>query len=206
MSNDDEIPNWFLWLIEHFGMTILAIAGLLILAFGGAVYIDHRLTDLETQLTSTPPRSFRPPDLKQYDPGEVQADTWTNRHLVYVPVYSHIYYQGGRPYPLETTLSIRNVDPKRPIYIDSVEYYDTSGKLAKTEVDRLIKMKPLETIEFLVEQRNSAGGSGANFLVRWMAPGEVHKPLIETVMVGTAGTQGISFGRTGIEVTPNKEN
>ncbi|MEM0926474.1 MAG: DUF3124 domain-containing protein [Planctomycetota bacterium] len=37
-------------------------------------------------------------------------------------------------------------------------------------------------------------------MVRWGAESDVNRPLIETVMVGTAGTQGISFGRTGIEL------
>ena len=206
MAKNDEIPNWFLWLLEHFGSAILVVVSLIAVAFGGAYYIDSRLDGIESQLAYTPPRSYVPPNLDDYDAGEKKVEELTNWHLVYVPVYSHIYYQGGRPYPLETTLSIRNVDPAVPIYLESVQYYDTSGKLAKTDVDRLIKLDALDTLEFLVEQRNSIGGSGANFLVRWLSDSDVNPPMIETVMVGTSASQGFSFARSGVEITENGDS
>ena len=201
MSKKDEIPNWLLWLVEHCGLAIIVALALLVVAFGGAYYVDNRLDGIESRLNDTPPRSYVPPNLDDYDAGGKTVSELTNRHLVYVPVYSHIYYQGGRPYPLETTLSIRNVDPVVPIYIESVQYYNTLGKLAKTDVDRLIKLDSLETVEFLVEQRNSVGGSGANFLVRWSSDPGANPPMIETVMVGTSASQGISFARSGVEIT-----
>ncbi len=34
---------------------------------------------------------------------------------------------------------------------------------------------------------------GANFLVEWTADGLVSPPVIETVMLGTGGAQGVSF-------------
>ena len=47
---------------------------------------------------------------------------------VYVPIYSHIYSGvKGRPFDLAATLSIRNTDPKYPISLVSVEFYDTDG-------------------------------------------------------------------------------
>jgi len=124
--------------------------------------------------------------------------------VVYVPVYSHVYYQGGSPYQLETTLSIRNTDLDQAIYLNSVDYFDTSGKLVKTYLDRPIRLRPLQTIEFLVERRDSSGGSGANFLVAWLSELQVDKPLVEAIMVGTAGTQGICFARTGIQISGGK--
>ena len=133
--------------------------------------------------------------------GNVVLDELPVRQLVYVPVYSHVYYQGGSPYSLETTLSIRNTDFDEAVYLKSVKYFDTSGKLVKTHLDRAIKLAPLQTIEFLVERQDSSGGSGANFLVEWWAERQVDKPVIEAVMVGTVGTQGICFGRTGIEIS-----
>ena len=35
--------------------------------------------------------------------------------------------------------------------------------------------------------------SGANFIVRWEASEEVYEPVVEAVMLATAGMQGISF-------------
>ncbi|KAA5543027.1 DUF3124 domain-containing protein [Roseiconus nitratireducens] len=204
-NKQEEIPEWFLWLGENFGKVLLLVVLLLGLLFGVAYYIEHRLSGIESQLTYVPPRSYQPPDLSQYDSGDVTPDQLADRHLVYVPVYSHIYYEGGSPYPLETTLSIRNVSPSKPIYVSSVQYFDTSGKLARRYVDQLIKLAPLETIEFLVERHDSSGGSGANFLVDWRSDSKVDAPLIETVMVGVVGPQGIGFGKQGIEVTPDSE-
>ena len=62
------------------------------------------------------------PQTSEYPVGEVQADDLSVRQLVYVPIYSHAYYQGGAPYLLESTLSIRNVDPKKPVYLSYVKY------------------------------------------------------------------------------------
>jgi hypothetical protein len=53
------------------------------------------------------------------------------------------------------------------VYVSAVEYYDTDGKLSKKPVDQLIKLDPLQTIEFLVERHDVTGGSGANFIVEW---------------------------------------
>jgi hypothetical protein len=117
---------------------------------------------------------------------------------MYVPVYSHVYFDGGRPFLVETTLSIRNTDVSQPIYVRSVKYYNTAGKLSHTYVDQLVRVDPLETIEFLVEKRDTKGGSGANFIVEWMADDEeIDRPLIESVMVGIGGSQAICFSRSG---------
>ena len=65
-------------------------------------------------------------------------------------------------------------------------------------MDRLIRLGPLATIEFLVEAQDTTGGSGANFIVEWVATEDIDEPLIEAIMVGFSGTQGISFSRTGV--------
>jgi hypothetical protein len=201
MANNQKFPNWFLWIWEYFPILLVGALLLAMAVLGATVYVGSRLSEIEDQLAYAPPRSYQPPNLDDYSPGEMTIEQLRNRHQVYVPAYSHIYYQGGSAYALETTLSIRNVDSSQPIYVESVKYYDTDGKLAKTQVDRLIRLRPLQTIEFLIERHDSSGGSGANFLVRWGSSSEADHPLIETVMVGTAGTQGIGFSRTGIEVS-----
>jgi len=201
MNQSKEYPDWFLWMWEK-GPLVFVGGGVLLFAviIGAALYLDNRLDQFEDRLQYVPPRSYQPPDLDDYALGDVDIDKLPVRQLVYVPVYSHVYYQGGAPYSLETTLSIRNTDPAQAIYVESVEYFDTSGTLVKTHLDQTIRLAPLQTIEFLVERRDSSGGSGANFLVEWLGERQVNKPLVEAVMVGTAGTQGIGFGRSGIEI------
>ena len=198
MSKQEKVPDWLLWFSEH-GVRILILLAIAFMAF---VYTrsrtdtEERLHAIEDTVQYEPPRSYSPPNLDKYAVNGVTVESLPVHQASYVPVYSHIYYDGGRPYLLEATLSIRNVDPRQPVYVSAVEYYDTDGKLSKTQVDRLIKLEPLQTIDFLVERHDVTGGSGANFIVEWhtTTPG-THAPLIEAVMVGRSGTNAISFVR-----------
>ena len=201
MNNNKDYPSWFLWMYEKGPyLFILAGAVLMIVVIGLAWYLDYRLNQVEERIQFVPPRSFQPANLEDFAVEDVDVDSLPVRKLIYVPVYSHVYFEGGAPYSLETTLSVRNIRPDRAVYLRSVNYFDTNGALVKTHLDRTIHLSPLQTIEFLVERRDSTGGSGANFLVEWAGERETDSPLVEAVMVGTAGTQGISFGRKGFEI------
>ena len=124
---------------------------------------------------------------------------------VYVPVYSHIY-DGSQEYRLylSTTLSIRNTDPVHSITIQEVDYYDSDGNLLKKYVDNPVTLKAMATMRYLVKASDKAGGSGANFIIRWTADKEANPPLMESVMIGTQMQQGISFTSRGqvIQVPP----
>lgn len=123
---------------------------------------------------------------------------------VYVPAYAHIYHGAkARPFDLAVTLSIRNTDLKQSITLTSVDFYDTDGKLVKVHLIKPEKLPPLATREILVDERDSLGGSGANFIVRWHADQEVNAPIIESVMIGTQSQQGISFRCVGWPVLEN---
>jgi hypothetical protein len=184
--------------MEH-GVRVLILLAIAFMAFvytRSRTNTEERLHAIEDTVQYEPPRSYTPPNLDAYAATGVSVSSLRVHQAAYVPVYSHIYYDGGRPYLLEVTLSIRNVDPKHPVYLGAVEYYDTDGKLSKKQVGRLIKLEPLQTIEFLVERHDVTGGSGANFIVEWhAATKDTHAPLIEAVMVGRSGTNAISFVR-----------
>jgi hypothetical protein len=198
VSGKDRSSDWLLWFTEH-GVRVLILLAIAFMAFvytRSRTNTEQRLDAIEDTVQYEPPRSYTPPNLDGYAATDVSTGSLPVHQAAYVPVYSHIYYDGGRPYLLETTLSIRNVDPKQPVYVSAVEYYDTHGKLSKKQVDRLIKLNPLQTIEFLVERHDVTGGSGANFIVEWHAgTKDTHAPLIEAVMVGRSGTNAISFVR-----------
>lgn len=55
----------------------------------------------------------------------------------------------------------------------------------------------MASTRFIVKESDSKGGSGANFLVAWRAETEVNEPIMEGVMIGAAGQQGISFTSRG---------
>ena len=117
---------------------------------------------------------------------------------VYVSIYSHIYSGlKGRPFNLAATLSIRNTDPKHPISLVSVKFYDSEGKLIKAYLDNPAELKAMASTRYILTEADNAGGSGANFLVKWASKTKVNPPLIEGVMIGTRSGQGISFVSRG---------
>lgn len=117
---------------------------------------------------------------------------------VYVAAYSHIYIgHKGAPYFLTITLSIRNIDPSKPITISKVDYYETQGKLLKNFITEPVRLGPLASTRFIIPIKKEAGGSGANFIVEWASKKMSNPPIIESIMIGTKSQQGISFTSRG---------
>ena len=114
--------------------------------------------------------------------------------VVYIPVYSHIL-QGERAsrQPLSSTLVIHNVDPSASILITSVRYYDHTGTELKEYIDAPRSLGPFASVSFVVDIKEDHGGVGANFIVEWQAAEKVVSPIVEAIMSGGTGTQGLSF-------------
>lgn len=117
---------------------------------------------------------------------------------VYASVYSNVF-SGPRGHRLDlaTILSIRNTDMKNTLTITAIDYYDTHGKLLKRHLTAPARLGPLQTKYITIREGEGAGGPGANFIVTWRAVKAMNAPIIETVMVGTRGGQGISFVTPG---------
>ena len=172
---------------------IVSIVGLLGLTL--LVIVLDRTTETFEQVAR-----YRPPVESAHEGQGTPSESIINQvhgQLVYVPAYSHIYHKDGSPTLLTITLSIRNTSLNHPIVIDSVRYFDTTGKEVKSYLKKPIRLAPLATTEFLVERDDTSGGSGANFLVQWAAENFVSAPVIEAVMIDTEIQQGISFVRSG---------
>lgn len=120
------------------------------------------------------------------------------RQSVYIPAYSHIYH-GNKETPLllSVTLSIRNVDSENPLTITAVDYYETQGNLLKHFLEEPITLAPLGSERYIVPQKDTSGGSGANFIVKWHSEKAINPPIIESVMIGTQSQLGISFTSRG---------
>lgn len=122
----------------------------------------------------------------------------SNKQTIYVPAYSHIYMgDRERPFLLTVTLSIRNIDPKNAIKITKVDYYETQGNLLKNFLVQPVTLKPLESIRYVIPEKEKVGGSGANFMVEWKTDKPVNPPIVESVMIGGKSGQGISFSSRG---------
>ena len=130
------------------------------------------------------------------------------RRTVYVPIYSSVYSgRDGRQdaVQLTATLSVRNVSPRHPIAIESVHYYDSHGRPVREHLAKPAELAALASVEFVVKEADTAGGPGANFLVKWSGPSGVDEPLIEAVMLGQSGGPGISFTSVGRVVANERQ-
>ena len=122
----------------------------------------------------------------------------TKGQTLYVPVYSHIYSgDRERPVYLAATLSIRNTDPAHAIRLVRVDYFNSEGKLLRRYLDQPVELVPMASTRYIVGESDKAGGSGANFIVRWEASTPVSPPVAEGIMISTASQLGISFTSRG---------
>ncbi len=122
---------------------------------------------------------------------------------VYVPIYSDIYnHKRDYQVALTATLSIRNTSSSDTLFVQKVDYYNTNGELVRKYLEDAIFLRPLETIEYVIEKEDNEGGSGANFLINWGANKKI-KPLFQSVMIGEIGNLSFAFKTDGITTNSN---
>lgn len=116
----------------------------------------------------------------------------------YLSIYSQIYsYTEHRLHNLTVTVSMRNTSETDSIYILNAKYYDTKGELNRIYFDKPIFIKPLETVEIVIDSDDKTGGTGANFIFNWKTKNPKNEPYFEAIMISTLGTQGLSFTTQG---------
>jgi hypothetical protein len=128
---------------------------------------------------------------------------------VYAAVYSQIQHgnlwrsERAPELPLSSMLSVRNTDTRQGFRLESVKYFDGEGKLLREFVPEPRVVGPMATLEFFIENRDMSGGSGAKFLVSWMADAPINAPIIETVHAFFFGTQSLAFVTPGRVIRTN---
>jgi hypothetical protein len=138
------------------------------------------------------------PTSSNYELSGVEPQDIVTGEIIYVPIYSSIFSSDRKKTTeLTATMSIHNVDLKNPITIKKVDYYNGRGALVKKYLDNPLELNPLETRQFIIEQEDKAGGTGANFIVEWVSGYDVISPVIEAVMISTSSQLGISFTTSG---------
>lgn len=122
---------------------------------------------------------------------------------VYVSAYSNLYYlDGSRKLYYTVILSLRNISFSDTLYFNRISYINSEGDLLKQYLtDSILVLRPMESLEYIVEQAERAGGAGANFVVSYgIDKGLRNKPIIEAIMSGTAGHHGFAFKTDGVEI------
>jgi len=129
---------------------------------------------------------------------EVQGEHCTQSGVkgatVYLPVYSHVYFGDQlRPFNLAVTISLRNPNVKGTMKVERVDYFNSYGQLVRKLIPAETTLGPLKTLNLKIRESDIEGGSGASVIIEWTST-EQGTPLIaESIMIGTAQGQGISF-------------
>lgn len=131
----------------------------------------------------------------------INTDQLQYKGSTYLSVYSDIYDMTDQTKHLLTaTVSMRNTSLTDSLFILKADYYNTRGQLIRSYVKKPIYLVPMETLEIVINRKDTTGGSGANFIFDWRMHNESSEPLFESVMIWTTGTQGISFLSKGVRL------
>lgn len=124
--------------------------------------------------------------------------TITTGQTIFVPAYSEVHYAGQNiTMKLAVTLTIHNTDFEHSIFVTSVRYYNTKGKMVKEYRKKPQRLGPMAAADFFVDTGEQTGGVGTHFIVEWVAEQPVYEPVVETLMLSNSGTQGLSFTSSG---------
>ncbi|MFD2541600.1 DUF3124 domain-containing protein [Lacinutrix gracilariae] len=116
----------------------------------------------------------------------------------YLATYSEIYsLTEHKTHGLTVMASMRNISEIDTIYVLKAEYFDTHGKSVRKYFDTPIYLAPLETAQIIIDEIDTSGGTGSNFIFDWKIPKNCPQPLFDGVMSSTVGKQGLSFTTEG---------
>lgn len=124
------------------------------------------------------------------------------QECVYVPVYSDLYYESEAKKTFFTViLSLRNISFTDTIYFNSIDYYSSQGNLLREYTDKVLVLRPMESMEYIVEEAEKEGGTGANFVVSYSAKANLkNHPFIESIMMGNLDNYRFSFTSPGVRI------
>jgi len=128
--------------------------------------------------------TLNPP--KDFDPGSLRSDMLPLKRisgqLLYLPVYSNVPYQIDTVmFDMSAFVAIHNTNLSSPIYLTKVLYFNKDGKIVDDFLESgNIRISPLATKNFYIPYEDKSG-TGANFLIEWVADSLVNEPLVESV-------------------------
>ncbi|EDM44918.1 hypothetical protein SCB49_02319 [unidentified eubacterium SCB49] len=143
-------------------------------------------------LSSTDPVNWGKRAVKETLPDSLETGS------TFLSIYSQIFTRNEKDHTaLTATVSIHNPNLKEAVYIDKAVYYNTNGNPIRTYFDKTIFIKPMETVQIVIDGIDDEGGTGANFVFDWKIEQQLNEPIFEAIMINTYGQHGISFMTTG---------
>lgn len=116
----------------------------------------------------------------------------------YLSIYSQIYSKSqSKTHNLTAMASIRNISESDTVYLSRAEYFDSKGRSIKNYISKPVYLAPLETLDIVIIEPDTLGGTGANFIFDWYKDKQSLEPYFEAVMSSTLGQQGLSITTQG---------
>ena len=67
--------------------------------------------------------------------------------------------------------------------------------------NKVLVLRPMESIDYIIEASDKKGGPGANFVVSYSGKSNlINPPFIESIMIGTIGNYGFCFSSPGVKI------
>ena len=144
------------------------------------------ITSISCRNESKEPNTVNQP--RDFNIGSLRSDMLPVKkisgQLLYLPVYSNVPYQiDTMMVDMSAFVAIHNTSLSSPIYLTQVLYFNQNGNLVDDFLkEGNIKVNPLATKNFYIPYEDKSG-TGANFLIEWIADSLVNEPLIESVTI-----------------------
>jgi len=125
---------------------------------------------------------------------DIDNSMLTYREKVYLPVYPQDYLDmANKNINMVSSVHVENRSAIEPIYILSVNYYNSNGNLADRLIKKTVKIPPGETVQFILNKNLTDGSNGENVIVDWGCVTRCEKPDIymEMIMNTTKGPVSI---------------
>jgi uncharacterized protein DUF3124 len=126
-------------------------------------------------------------------------DGGVKSQLLYLPIYSHIWHgefdRNGQPSRslVSVSVSIRNTDLSKSIYVTSAQYFNTEGRKLREFISAPKTIAPMGTYELFIPRSDDTGGSGANFVIAWKTEIIASPPIVEALHAYLPGAPSIVF-------------
>ncbi|NJD08481.1 MAG: DUF3124 domain-containing protein [Methylococcaceae bacterium] len=121
-------------------------------------------------------------------------ETRLRGQLLYLPVYSEVPFgDRGLSINLSATVTIRNTNVAAPITIKRADYFGASGVLIRSYLKQPEVIRPMASVNHVVNESDRSGGSSASFLLEWQSDVPVTPPVVEAIMVNLTYNTGFAF-------------
>jgi hypothetical protein len=122
---------------------------------------------------------------------------------LHLPLVSHVFLGAkSKPYDLTKTFTFRNRDRKNAVTLVSIVYFNGSGEHLGEVLKIPRRIAPMASLQMPIgspKPDKTKEGSPC-LIVRWKADKPVMPPLVQCIMIGASGQQGISFSTTATPV------